>query len=410
MSYAIAYGNEKIPFHIPSGHRVTELCLPVVEPTKVVPDIINAALDKPIGTRQIEQIVKPGQRICIISDDVTRPTPVGSILDHLIPRLIKSGAKLEDMVIMIALGSHRRMTEAEITNKLGDHAQSIRILQSSYEDDQFVSVGKTTSGNDIWLAKTAMEADIRIGIGNIVPHNTLGFSGGGKILFPGIANERSVSEFHAHAASFAGGVFGQIENEVRDEVERWVDDAGLSFIINTVLNREGQLVACVAGDFRAAHRAGVKRAYDIYAVPFTEKADIVVVDGEPSSFDFWQGTKGLNAASIVVKPGGSVILSCPCTEGVGPHDEYLDALGGRNVNDTGDPLAVSVGQMMHQLTQYYDTYMYSNGMKNEQLQRANIKKIGDISLCVQQLLQRYGPEATICLIHDGAELLPIWQI
>lgn len=408
--YQLAYGPHTIEFELPEGGaKVEELMMDEVSNELDPETILSNAIDRPIGSAPLGELVEPGQTVCIISDDVSRPTPVSSVLDLLLPRLHEAGVLKEDVTIMIALGSHRLMTQEEIEDKLGrDHARNYRVLQSIFKgESSFTEVGKSSLGQAILLAKPAIDADIRIGIGNIVPHNTLGFSGGGKILFPGIAAESSVSEFHSHAATYAGGVFGEIENSVRDEIEQWVEKAGLHFIINTILNRKGQVVNCVAGHYKQAHRAGAVFAKEVYGVPCQERADIVIVNGEPSSFDFWQGTKGLNAASIVVKKGGSVILVCPCEEGVGPHPEYLDYLGGKENEDHGDPLAIAVGKMMHALTSQYTTYAYSEGMNTEELKRASMTKITDISALVKQLARGCDGICRIAIIHDGAEILPI---
>lgn len=412
-NYKISYGQDEIGFDVPQGILVNELRMAEVQPSLSDFEILQGALQNPIGSPPVEELVSRGSKVCVICDDISRPTPTAKILELLLPRLLAAGVWPEDITLLLALGSHRLMTREELIFKLGKaQLERYRVLQSAFgREDSFTVVGRSSLDQPVLLSKAAMDADVRIGIGNIVPHNTLGFSGGAKILFPGIAAESSVAEFHQRAAMYAGGVFGQVENSVRDEVEDWAEQSGLHFLVNTILNRQGELVHCVAGHYRMAHRAGVSYAQKIYGVPFVDKADIVLVNGEPSSFDFWQGTKGLNAASIVVKEGGSVVLVAPCSEGVGPHPEYLDYLGGKEVDteqgEESDPLAVSVGQMMYALSQFYTTYMYTSGLSAPELKRAKITKIDDIDELLLELLEIYGEDCLLTIIHDGAEILPL---
>lgn len=416
MDAWIAYGKEKIVFPLPNNAQITEILLPVHTPVMPPQDIIRHALDAPIGTPQLAEIIKPGQSICIICDDITRPTPAELILDELLPRLHSIGVQREDIFILFALGSHRPMTGEEIEKKIGrKYADAYRVLQSEFSDpSSSKEMGKSASGNPVLINRAAAEADIRIGIGNIVPHNTLGWSGGGKILFPGIADESTVAEFHMQAALHEARVFGVPDNPIRLEIENWAKDIGLHFIVNTVLSRDGIVLGCVAGHYVAAHRAGVEKAKLVYGVKVAEQADVVITDMEPYSFDFWQGTKGLNAANLIVKDGGTVIIAGPCGEGVGPHPEYLDFMGmrGKSSPDTmdlsdKDPLAVSVGYMIGKLMARFHTCAYTQGLTGKELEVAGIRKIPDIGLELGSLASNANKPLKIAIVRDGAEVLPL---
>lgn len=415
MDTWIAYGKETITFPLPDNAQVAEILLPVHAPALPPQEIISGALNAPIGAPRLEESVKPGQRVCIICDDITRPTPAALILDELLPRLEGIGLNKEDIFILFALGSHRPMTGAEIEKKIGKrHAATYRVLQSDFADpSSSKEMGKSAAGNPVLINRAAAEADIRIGIGNIVPHNTLGWSGGGKILFPGIADESTVAEFHMQAALHDARVFGLPDNPIRQEIESWVQGIGLHFIINTILSRENALLDCVAGHYVAAHRAGVEKAKLVYGVTVAEQADVVITDMEPYSFDFWQGTKGLNAANLIVKDGGTVIIVGPCAEGVGPHPEYLDFMGMRGMSRPDkmdlsgkDPLAVSVGYMIGKLMARFHTCACTQGLTEQELEVAGIRKISDIGAVLKDLASRAKQPLKIAIIRDGAEVLP----
>jgi nickel-dependent lactate racemase len=416
MKTWLAYGKEFLHFTLPETLSVDELVLPDVKCSETPADIIARSLDRLIGVDSLASVIEPGKSICLISDDITRPTPVALVLDQLLPRLESFGVRDEDLTILIALGSHRKMTDEELAGKLGaNRIGRYRIVQSSFTDDRdFIEVARSSRGNPVLIHRSATDADIRIGIGNIAPHNTLGWSGGAKILFPGIADEASIAEFHMEAAFHPENLFGKVENSVRHEVERWVDSAGLHLIINTVLNRAGQLVDAVAGHFVKAHREGVCLAKKIYGVAFDTPYDLVIIDAEPYSFDFWQGTKGLNAASLLVRDGGVVLLAGPFGEGVGPHPEYPDVMGLRGnremLQESGDPLAIAVGHMIGRQMRRYETFVYTENHLDAVLEKAGICIVKDIGETITKLVAKRPDLQKAVIVRNGAEILPIGPV
>lgn len=411
--YTIEYGDEFLDFQVPNTLSVMEIGLLPIKAEREPEEIIRYALDHPLGTH-LERILKLNSQIAIILDDITRPTPTALILAELLPRLNELGVKDEQIHLIFALGTHRVMTKQEIFSKLGENIyEKYKIYQPRYDSpEDYQKIATSSDGQDISLYKPALDCDIRIGIGNIVPHNTLGWSGGGKILFPGVADKESIANFHLRAAR-SGSVFGNVENPIRHEVEFWVRQIGLDFIINTILTRDMELLDCVAGDPILAHREGVAKAEEVYGVKVHKKSDIVIVNGEPSSFDFWQGTKGLNAANLLVRDNGVVILAIPAREGVGPHDEYLDYLGSEDPDsqlvqkaNAKDPIALAVGLMIAKLHKRFSIYVYSDAMSTTQLKRARIKKIESIDACLYTFSNRSNFK-TLTIVHNGAEILPI---
>jgi nickel-dependent lactate racemase len=174
-----------------------------------------------------------------------------------------------------------------------------------------------------------MDCDIHIGIGCLVPHPVMGWGGGGKILYPGIAGEETVAYFHLKASLHDENMFGLDTTPIRDMMENWVDAIGLDFIINVVLNAKQQIADVVAGHYVLAHRAGVQKGKRISGCRVTEKADVVIVSSHPADQDFWQSPKAMYAAERALKgeSGGTMILVSPNYEGVGPHPEYPELMG-----------------------------------------------------------------------------------
>ena len=384
--------------------------------------LIRQALEHPVGT-SLPDLSPAGKRVCLICDDISRPTPAKKILEVLLPQLIRLGVRREDIYFVFALGSHRRMTQTEVRQKLGAQiAAEFPVYQSSFSDpSELLDLGCTEDGIPITVCRQIMDSEIRIGIGNIVPHNTLGWSGGCKILFPGVTSEQTVCRFHMKAMlERTGPVFGLAENAVRLDVERWAGKIGLHFLINTVLTRTGEIYRVVAGDCVQAHRQGVGYAKEIYAVQVPQRADIVVVDSHPSDCDFWQGTKGFNAANVLLKDGGSCVLVSPFYEGVGPHAQYPAMIGwdgadallnemyakGPQAFPDYDPLALSVGAMIGRMRRRFSMYAYTDGMSAQKLAEAGIQKTDDLSKTLLELSGQYGPGTVLAIVHDGAEIVP----
>lgn len=344
---------------------------------------IRDALSSPIGSPPIEQIVKKGQRICIIVDDVTRMTPVPLILEDLLPRIEGAGVAREDIFFVAALGSHRKMTDDELKAKVGAEVfANYRVLNSEFRDSaNLTEVGKSQLGTPIRVFRPAMEADVRIGIGTIVPHGCMGWSGGAKILYPGITSGDIVSEFHSMQGLADGILFGKEDCATRLAVEEWTKQIGLHFIVNTVLTGDMQLYRAVAGDYVKAHRAGVQYAKDVCGTTLTERPDVILATSMPLTADFWQCTKALYSSSNVIRKGGTLLLLAPCTEGIGPHPEVSHYIGMKNGEaalrekidrgETGEELlTMAVGVSMSKMNRTCRISLISDGLRAEEIAEA----------------------------------------
>lgn len=355
-----------------------------VHPAEDSRDCVRAALDHPVGSPPIEQIVRPGQRVCIIVDDVTRMTPVPLILEELLPRIEGAGVAREDIFFVAALGSHRKMTEEELKAKVGAKVfANYRVLNSEFRDSaNLTEVGKSQLGTPIRVFRPAMEADVRIGIGTIVPHGCMGWSGGAKILYPGITSGDIVSEFHSMQGLADGILFGKEDCATRLAVEEWTKQIGLHFIVNTVLTGDMQLYRAVAGDYVKAHRAGVQFAKDVCGTTLTERPDVILATSMPLTADFWQCTKALYSSSDVIRKGGSLLLLAPCTEGIGSHPEVSRYIGMENGEaalrekidrgETGEELlTMAVGVSMSKMNRNCRISLISDGICAEEIAEAN---------------------------------------
>ena len=280
--------------------------------------ILRNALNNPIGTAPLRELVHPGVQVAIITSDLTRPCPSDRLLPPVLEELRAAGIPDKDILIVLALGVHRPMTEAEIDQTLSPEIhRRFRVL--NHDPDNTVHLGETRRGTPVDIFRPVVEADIRICLGALEFHWFAGFSGGAKAILPGCASMAFVTKNHAMLVlpEAAGG--RNEGNPLRADLEEGVSMLGVDFILNVVLDPENRIQEAVAGDVIAAHRAGcelISRRRKVY-VP--RKGDIVLASpgGYPKDINLFQSHKGLENASHFVRQGGILILVAECREMIG---------------------------------------------------------------------------------------------
>lgn len=388
MKISLPYGNEMVGMEVPDQCFIGMIDPPEAQPAGDPERMILDAIEHPIGGPKLEDIVTPDKRIAVIVDDGSRPTPISTILPVLLDQLIRCGARRELIKIVIALGSHRYMTEDEMRERVGEEIyQTYPVVNSEFRDpEKLVYIGDTEEGAPLMATSSVMDADLRIGVGNLVPHPVMGWGGGGKIIFPGVAGEDTVSYFHLKASLYDENMFGLSTTPIRDMMEGWVKLIGLDFIINTILTPELKLCRVVAGDYVAAHREGVKIGKQVLGSKVTEKADVVIVSSHPADQDFWQSPKAMYGAEPALKGdrGGTMIMISPNYEGIGPHPEYPEYMA-RDDGDAivraciageaipGDRLAIAVGNSMSKMRRRRKLVVVGDGVTGEQMNACGCK-------------------------------------
>lgn len=420
MKVTLPYGHEKVSFEIPEKNFIGMMDPDFTPALTDLKAAIEYAIDNPIGTKPLGEIVKPGKKITVVIDDGSRPTPISTILPILLPRLEAAGAKPEDITIVAALGSHRYMTEAELEERVGAEVYArYKVINSEFrKPERLVYVGDTPEGVRILATKEVVEADIRIGVGCLVPHPVMGWGGGGKIFYPGIAGEQTVAYFHLKASLIDENMFGKPTTPIRDMMETWVDNIGLDFIINVILNAKLEIADVVSGHYVQAHREGVRRGQKIIGYQVKEKADIMIAGSHPADQDFWQSPKAIYAAEAAVKGerGNTMVLVSPNYEGIGPHPEYPDCMGRDNGDaiveacirgeDHGDPLAVAIGNSMSKLRRRRRLIVVGNGVTEEEMHRCGCehRTIDKLQELIDELIAE-NPDCRVGALSNGAETL-----
>lgn len=297
--------------------------LGVLEPNEVRVDMtgeaaVRQALAEPIGTPRLRDIIHPGEKIAIVTSDITRPMPTWAVMPALLDELYAAGAAPEDITLVFALGSHRGHTEAEKAHLAGERAwREITCVDLNVED--CVHIGTTSRGTPVDIDRRVAEADRRICLGNIEYHYFAGYSGGAKAIMPGVSTRAAIQANHSRmveSAACAGHLKG---NPVREDIEEAAAMVGVDFILNVVLDAHKEIIRAVAGDVTAAHRAGCAFLDTLYRKELPRRADIVLVSqgGAPKDLNLYQTQKALDNAKHAVKPGGVIVLMGSCKEGLG---------------------------------------------------------------------------------------------
>ena len=385
-------------------------------------EIIENAFSRPIGAPLLSEMVEGCEDVLIVVDDYTRTTPIQKILPRVIKELENSGIKPDGIKILVALGTHRAMTEEEIMRKLGkDIPKRYPILNHHWWDSsQLAYSGKTEAGTPVLVNRLVEGADLIIGIGQIVPHRVTGFSGGSNIIQPGICGEETTGRTHWLSAQYKGReILGKISNPVKEEIDRVAKKVGLEWIINTIQDGSGRLIDVVAGDPIQAFKTGAAQSLQVFQSQLPEEADIVIADSHPYDSDLWLASKGIYAADLAVKQGGVVILITPCPEGVSPsHPEVLDwgyrtfEEVDRNVREgkikklTVAAHLVHVGRVIRERAK---GILVCPGISKEETERLNFVHAREPREALEIAFALLSNDAKVAVLHRGGEILPVIQ-
>jgi nickel-dependent lactate racemase len=391
-----------------------------VQPKRTFPlasleETVQKGLECPIGSEPLKVLAEGCKDVLIVSDDYTRLTPTHRIIPIIIDTLNAIGIKDEQITIMVAQGTHRPMLPEELKQKFGEKVLTrVRVMPHEFDNpQQLISLGRTVNGTDIWINRRLAEADFVLGVGNILPHGYAGFSGGAKIIQPGVSG--TITTGQTHWLSVKHGQFlGNSDNPIRKEMELVADQAGLRFIVNTIMNLQGEVVGVVCGDHRAAFQEGAKIAHDIFSVAFPQKADIVITDAFPHVYNLWQGGKALYSARMAVKKGGTIVLAAPCVEGIGDEERFYELLQlhRREIIDLvesgveKDLFIATPAANVREVCEECDVILVSRGISKHETEAMNFRYANSIQEAVEMAYERQGKTASVITMAGGADLIP----
>lgn len=318
MDIELGYGKGKIKVSVPDKNVVSILTPNELKAELTGTEEVRRAIENPIGSGRLKDIVKKGEKACIITSDITRPMPSKTVLPEVISELNLGGVEDEDITVVFALGNHRAHTEEEKKYLVGDNIYSkIRCVDS--DQKRVVRVGTTSFGTPVDIFEEVANADRIVCLGNIEYHYFAGYSGGAKAIMPGVSTAEAIQANHSkmvEETSCAGAIEG---NRVRTDIDEAAKFVKIDFIVNVVLDEKKQIIKAAAGDYIKAHREGCAFLDKLYKVNIKRRADIVIVSagGYPKDINLYQAQKALDNAKYAVKNSGVIILVAACTEGLG---------------------------------------------------------------------------------------------
>jgi nickel-dependent lactate racemase len=302
-------GKKKVNFRLPLSWKILNNVENLGKRQSLsIEALVKKSLQNPIGSKKLEDTLFPGMRIAIIMDDLTRPTPKRDMLLPLLKMIEMKGMRTEDVAIVVAVGTHHKVPEDALKGLLGRIYEQYPVVNHDCYAKNLIRIGRLSSGTEVKINPLAAQADIRIGIGSILPHSMNGFSGGGKIIMPGISDFDSIKEHHLVNVVKPGSIPGNIEgNPFLEETLRVARMAKLDYIINAVYNLRGDVMEIVSGDFLEAFKFGSEIGRKNYGVHCTELSDVTIT----TTFPYDEGPqiiKPLGSAMQMTKKGGGVIL------------------------------------------------------------------------------------------------------
>jgi nickel-dependent lactate racemase len=383
--------------------------------------IISDAISQPIGAPRLRDLVKPGEKVLLLPDDITRMTPADRIFPHILAELAAAGVSDDCIHVLISLGTHRKMTEAELTAKLGAEVMArFKVINHHWEElENLYPVGESRQGVPIFANKEALWADHIIGVGCIFPHAVAGFSGGGKIVIPGITGEDTCGDMHwAMYGIRPKDLYGHAENPVRDIIDEMSLKVGLDYIVDAILDDDGRVVDMVVGHPVEAHRAGCKLSAKQYGVKIPCQADIVIFDSYGTDIEYWQAIKAITPAGIVLKEGGIAIQVASCPEGISvSHPEVLE-FGYRPVAVVAEMMrcglvnksvAAHMIQASEVIVDHGRGFLISSGVTPSEAVRLGFLHAETVQEALDRAMAIKGPDASIIVLTKAGDLLPIFE-
>ena len=413
----LPYGRESIEIRIPEKNLVGVYSPRDAAPVTDVEAEIRRALASPIGSVPLREQLQGKNNAVLIADDNTRLTPTDILIPILLDECNAAGIPDSAIRVIIALGTHRFMTEDEIREKFGAETLCrVPVVNHPYKDPAaLVDLGTTKNGERIRINRAVAEADFKMGIGSIVPHHIPGYSGGAKIIQPGVSGEETTAYTHLLSVRAPRSYLGVLENPVREELDAMARRVGMNTILNTVLNRHGQVVQAFFGDVAEAFRAGVARSREIYDVPIPEEADIVLSSSHPCDIEFWQAHKTLYPSDLAVKAGGIVIVATPCHEGIAQtHCNMLEMApyGSRRLREMvsareiEDEVGAALAIAWAQVREREEVWMVSDGISPEESEKLGFRYFASIQEALDAALAQKGSCARVTVLTHAPDMLP----
>lgn len=422
----IRYGKSELPVRLPKGCQpvvVRKPPMPLLEnPHKSIEDALRNAVASP----SLEQLAKGSSRVCIVICDITRPVPNGPILRGIVQELNAAGVANSQVTILIATGLHRPNLGKEMLEVIGDEwiFNNIRIENHFARDTAWmVDLGRTpTDGIPVVLNRHLVDADLRIVVGLVEPHFMAGYSGGRKVVAPGVAGEETIRTFHNH--QFMANPLACNGNLIDNPLHRGQLEIlkllGPTYAVNTIIDEQRQMSFVNFGQCVESHLQSVEMVRKYAEVPIDKKFSTLITSaaGYPLDKTYYQTVKGMVAPLQILAEGGHMIVASRCEEGLGSH-EYRDSqyqlkkLGAEGFIERirRMPLADIDGWQTHMLLRPLSigrVSLFSEGIQGSDRELTGVEMIDSLERAIEQSVASSG-DKSIAVIPEGPYVIPVYR-
>jgi nickel-dependent lactate racemase len=421
MEVDLLYGRDGLTISLPDGAEATVVRkpdMPVLEdPAPAVAD----AFDRPFGTEPLSTLARGCDSATILICDITRPVPNGLFLRPLLERLIDAGVPKEGIVVLVATGLHRPNLDDELAEVVGDPwvLENFSIdNHDARDDDAHVHVGTTPRGTVVRLDRRIVETDLRIATGLVEPHFMAGYSGGRKVIAPGVAHAETITTFHSHRFMADPKAANCVleGNPLHEEQLEIIKMLGGALALNTVIDEERRLSFVNFGEIVGSHLAAVDFAREFTQVKLERRFKTVLTTsaGYPLDKTYYQTVKGMVGPIGILEEGGDLIIVSECSEGLGS-PEFAEAQ--KRLIATGvDGFLADIAQKRHASVDEWQTQMQTKPMQagrvklycnlsDSDRQMTGVDVVEDVTAALAESMKRHGDHA-VAVIPEGPYVVP----
>ncbi|MHA1570793.1 MAG: nickel-dependent lactate racemase [Alphaproteobacteria bacterium] len=425
MDIEINYGQGMLPIRLPEGCEATIIRKPVMPVAADPKAEVAAALANPMGSPSLEALARDAKSACILICDITRPVPNGTILPVLVRGLIDAGMAPSEITVLVATGLHRPNEGAELAELVGDPwvMETVDVVNHfALDDAAHVDLGRTPHGTVVKLDRRLMEADLRIATGLVEPHFMAGYSGGRKVIAPGVAHAETITTFHS--ARFMEDPLAANcvldGNPLHREQLAIIEMIGGAYAVNTVIDDERRLSFVNFGEIIESHLQAVDFVQGYAVVPVARRYKTVVTSaaGYPLDKTYYQTVKGMVGPIDILEPGGTLIIASECSEGMG--SSHFVAAQERLIAEGPDAFLAGLKRKSHAEIDEWQTEMqlkpmrvgqvslYATGLTGDDRSRTGVEMIDSVEEAVRQSIAKSG-DSCIAVIPEGPYVVPVYR-
>ncbi len=420
----LLYGRGTLALNLPDDAQATIISKPPFPPAASAAEVFAAALANPVGCDSLEQLCKGCSSACILICDITRPVPNHVFLQPMIRIMMDNGIAAENITVLVATGLHRPNEGDELAELVGDPwvLENVTVVNHfAQNEEDHVDLGKTeTRGTPVGIDRRFVEADLRIATGLVEPHFMAGYSGGRKVIAPGVAHHETIRTFHS--ARFmedpAATQCNLEHNPLHEEQLEIVRMLGDVYAVNTIIDEDRRLVYATFGEVIASHLKAVEFVRGFTEIAVGRKFHTVVTSsaGYPLDQTYYQTVKGMVTPLDILEPGGTLIIASECAEGIGSQhyreaqgrlvslgpDAFLDTLLAKQLADVDEWQTEMQLKPMRTGT----VGLYTTGLSDEDHELTGVERVNDLTAAIARSMAEHGDPA-VAIIPEGPYVVPV---